>query len=190
MSSLIAISGACHSGKTTLINKACEQFPTRFARLSELMRKYDDESIDELRKRPSDYLKRQLTIIPQKILQENEALNSYDTRIVLVDRSLVDSLYYYTFYVDKSQLTPEELDSYFVFLNLLLVEIRNRYKAVLLLEPLKIVEEDKFRPKHLEVAQEAEWEMIKALTLGLRPCRRDPIITHADKALSVLESLH
>lgn len=157
---LTAVSGACHSGKTTLLNKIKERTPEAVI-LSELVRDKDIVSIDELRKRPSDFLAFEEEIIHAKIRQENEYVGS-GTTFAIADRSLMDSLYYLMHYLDKSGLTSDELTRYYKLAEKLITIVAGRYETVYLCHPIPRLDcKDTFRPT--SYSQTFEFNVIKAL---------------------------
>jgi deoxyadenosine/deoxycytidine kinase len=167
---IIALSGACHSGKSTFANEL-ENSIKNVESYDEVIRDYDFGSIDDVRENPEDYLQVQFEIICRKIKQEEQALKYSRDKIILFDRSLVDSLYYYTYYVDKSRVNT---DVYNDFLETLICKLKAHiekvYDLIFLFEPIKITDNaDDFRPKDLIQKQRSEYEIIKSLTYGF--CR-------------------
>lgn len=157
----IAFSGACHSGKTTLIKKI-KALDNDFVVLDEIIRDYNID-IDDVRSRPGEYLELQIKIITKKIQQERECVLFNK---VLIDRSIFDSTYYLNKYLDVNKLNNRQK----ILLNFLnnkifahYEKVNNIYDYIALLEPIKVSEEDKFRPKDLELIQREEYELIKEL---------------------------
>lgn len=168
---ILAFSGASFSGKTTFIENIKKYFGNSVVTFDEIIRSSSTLSIDELRKNTSEYLKTQLKIINEKILQEKYKTN-IKNKIFIFDRSLVDSYFYYLFYVDKAQLTDSEEKIYYDFLlNLqkeVEISINERYDKVFLFKPLNCIENnDKMRPRNLFGKQEQEYNLIRTLTHGI-----------------------
>ena len=111
---VIAFSGGCFSGKTSTI-EALEKIliskNIKVIKLNELMRNFTKNlSIDTLRtKFPNRYFKIEKQVISNKISDEEKAKKFYkdDTCVMLIDRALTVSLFYYVNYV-----RPFELASY------------------------------------------------------------------------------
>lgn len=173
---LIALSGACHSGKTTVIERMKQEIPEVGVALDPI-RQTGFQSIDELRKDPSRYLSVLGTAINMKISQEDDMLNRMERPVWLVDRSLVDSLFYLSFYLDKADLCVREREIYFSLVNRVISLIPGRYAAVAIFEPIPIEGTiDSMRPADLAASQQSEHKMIEALTLGLLQRTGIPII--------------
>ena len=164
---IIVFTGGCYSGKTTsmeIIKKLLEEQRKSVIFLDELIRKYNIESIDDIRKDANKYMDLQYDIISGKIQAELKSYYSnYD--YVLVDRSVTDSLFYLTFYVDKNNLDEEHQSKFinlFHHLNEYLLRVSDIYSYILEFQPIKnLIAEDKFRPQNLKELQEIEYEMIK-----------------------------
>lgn len=164
---IIVFTGGCYSGKTTsmeIIKKLLEEQGKSVIFLDELIRKYNIESIDDIRKDANKYMDLQYDIISGKIQAELKSYYSnYD--YVLVDRSVTDSLFYLTFYVDKNNLDEEHQSKFinlFHHLNEYLLRVSDIYSYILEFQPIKnLIVEDKFRPQNLKELQEIEYEMIK-----------------------------
>lgn len=169
----IAFSGGCFSGKTTTLNAlkdVLESSGLKVKTLDELIRKEKYTSIDELRKKPVTYLNTQFNIIQNKILQELKAFNSNEPVIWLFDRALTDSLFYYEFYVDKSNLNATCLREYCDFYNQLKYAVAYSFSRLDLLiefKPLKntAYNTDKMRPANLESLSEIEYTGIHRLNI-------------------------
>jgi hypothetical protein len=173
---LIACSGACHSGKSSFIKECVNMRPDLFMALEENIRAVVTD-IDEIRRQPEKYLELQFQRITLKEEEERAASKkaALEGMCVLVDRSLIDSLFYYTFYVDKSGLTPAYTEAYHQFHQKLMNWIaEDRYKMTLLFKPIKPTEKsvDDIRPDSIEVSQDTEWAMINALTRGLTSAKK------------------
>lgn len=164
---LIVFTGGCHSGKTSSINvieNILKQQNKSVISLSELIREYNIDSIDNIRKDPNAYVDIQYNIITGKILAEIDAKAS-DYDFILIDRSVTDSLFYLTFYVDKNNLDAEHQQKFiklFHYLNNYLKNINNIYSYIFEFVPIRELQEnDSFRPQNLKDFQEIEYEMIK-----------------------------
>jgi hypothetical protein len=126
--------------------------------------------IHMLRQDAIAYLSLQLDCIPAKIKQENEACLLNPDKLVLVDRSLIDSWFYLTFYLDKAHLTRHHLEAYHSLATLVVDSLPNRYRALVLMAPRPITQDvlnDPWRPQNLDLVQKLEWDMIRTLSLGL-----------------------
>ena len=160
----IAASGSVHSGKTTTINTIKKTFPVCKIH-DELIRDINIGSIDEIRKNADKYFDLQKHVITQKIKQEKEEYPQ--DLLVLYDRSLIDSYYYLTTYVDPKKLTkPEE---FYAFRSYLREEIDNslinRYDRIYIFKPIPYHSNDPYRPKNLNYeSQLAEYQEIRDLT--------------------------
>lgn len=165
---VIACSGASHSGKTTFMEKASQDF-NNVVLVDEKIRDYDI-NIDEIRQDPKAYLDLEIKIINDKIEDEIATKDQADS-IILIDRSLVDSYFYYTFYTDKSSYNQEDLQKYHDFLFKLTAvtesHMNNLYDYVFFFQPLRNhTRRDKFTQKNLALTQENEYQMMRALTKG------------------------
>lgn len=165
---VIAFSGASNSFKTTTINKIKDFFGDDAVVLDEVIRKQTDLSIDEIRSDANKYVDFQIDVITQKINQESEAIQKYDSKIILVDRTLVDSLMYYLLYVDKNQLSEESLKKYSDFYHHLesavTYSLNEVYDKIVFMFPQKPNLEDKYRTKKLAYLQKIESDTIYNLT--------------------------
>lgn len=166
---ILVFSGACHSGKTTSMNfikDLLESKGKKVVFLSEIIRSYNISSIDDIRRDPNMYMDLQDTIITEKIMSEIKAYQTFgEDTIVLVDRAITDSFFYFTFYVNKNELDDEHYEKFvslYSKLDYYLKQTDKIYTYVFEFEPIKeISEEDSFRPKRLKQAQNIEYEMIK-----------------------------
>lgn len=172
---VIAISGASHSGKTTFINNLQNKLRGQVEFYDEIIRNYDFSSIDDIRKDASQYFQIQKDIITQKIKQEEKAADkNKKDKLIIFDRSLADSIYYFTTYVDEKNLTDKEREDYYSFFVYIYKKAKehfaNVYDSVFLFEPINPESNtDSFRPSNLKERQTLEYLMIKTLTLGLSP---------------------
>lgn len=175
MSSIvIAVSGASHSGKTTFIEGVKSQFGEHVILYDEVIRRYT-KNIDEIRKNSKKYFELQLVIICEKIEQELKALiikESDENKIILIDRSLIDSLYYYTQYVDVNNLSEVDLKKYYVFVDKIINHIEysftNIYDKVIFFEPIDSSKNlDPMRPKDISLKQNLESFLIRSVLKGV-----------------------
>lgn len=169
----IAFSGGCFSGKSSSIEKLKELLgEENCIVLGEVMRDQKIRSIDDIRKYPKVYLGLQSKIILQKIKQELEAFKLNDNKIILIDRALSDSLFYLTFYLDKSQLNTDQLKELAQLYNLVFENayssFHERYDLVLNFLPIDSECTDKkFRPDNIKILKEVEHNIINTFTKGI-----------------------
>lgn len=159
----IAFSGASHSGKTTAIENIKKLYPD-FKVLNEVIRDRN-LNIDEIRTRPNDYFDLQLQIIKQKIDQE---IDHRHEKNLLIDRTLCDSLYYYTRYIDINKLSPKNVRKYYTFMFQLIEHIKYAgdvvYDKVIIMRPIIFNNlSDHFRPKNLKDIQQSEFQSISLI---------------------------
>lgn len=168
MKKIIAFSGACHSGKTTVIELLSNYYRKHGQAvkvLSEPIRSKICTSISDLRKDPSKYLAVQQYVINTRIEREIEAyLDDTDT-IYLIDRPIADSLYYLTFFTDKNNLSIDDIT---VFTNLFDRTIlhaktayANIYDNIILMPPIAYKTIDEYRPDYLNLISAMEYDLIK-----------------------------
>ena len=165
---IIACSGASHSGKTTFMEKISNDL-NNVVLIDEKIRDYNI-NIDEIRKDPKAYLDLEIRIINDKI-EDEIATKNKENSIILIDRSLVDSYFYYTFYTDKSSYDQEDLQKYHDFLFKLNAvtesHINNMYDYIFLFSPLRNhTRRDNYTQRNLALTQENEYQMMRTLTLG------------------------
>lgn len=170
MSRVIAFSGGCFSGKTTTMKIVKEQLESagyKVTVLDEIIRTVTDEPIDKIRKNPSSYLALQEKIITAKIEQELKAFEEDSNTIYLADRAITDSLFYLQNYVDKSNLTPSEIERFCKLHHTTVRHARkavgNCYFAIIEFRPLIGINTDTFRPKNIDFSKEYEYEAIHTL---------------------------
>ena len=168
----VVFSGGCYSGKTTTMKKAKEIFEKRGLKvvmLDELIRSSKlDCSIDLIRKSPSRYLQLQNEVIIGKIEQERVQHFMDEKCVVLCDRAITDSIFYLTFYVDKSQLTRDELqlleDLYAYADEYAKYAFSNVYDVIFEFKPLNNTDnDDTFRPDAIDISKLYEHRMISTL---------------------------
>lgn len=162
---IIGFAGSVGSGKTTIINKIHDRWPFDTIVVSELMRKKKIVSIDRLRGNPEKYLDVQEEIIKRKIQEEMDWAAYCETKVVLFDRTLADSLFYLTHYLRMSDLKPKSQKRYSDLVSLVVDYLRNKavYTHVFVCKPLKFINKDRYRPKNHELTQEVESAMISIL---------------------------
>ncbi|MGM0409149.1 MAG: AAA family ATPase [Bacillota bacterium] len=163
---IITLSGACHSGKTTLGKKLEDEIDgAKF--MQEIVRTHKFESIDKLREDTNKYFEFELDVIREKIEQE-KTLSKKDG-IYILDRNLIDNLYYYIRFIDESQLTPENKEKYNEFLielmDLCSEHANILYDNIILVQPINFDSvNDKYRPKDLKMIQKSEYRLIELYT--------------------------
>lgn len=162
-----AFSGPCNAGKTTLMHKIKERFGSDIHIVGECIRERIG-SIDAVRNNTAEYFRLQQEVIAQKIRQEDEA-KTKNGKLVLIDRSLADSLFYLTFYVDIKDLNPTLKDEYARFVKYLtdVARARKRYDVIFMMQPLPVKVKDAMRPTDLAVTQTIEHQIIETLNIGL-----------------------
>ncbi len=169
---IIALSGASHSGKTTFMETIKKKYPDNVILLNEEIRNLDIGDIDTIRQSPKAYLDLEIKIISAKIEAENLINSKHNNKIVLCDRSLIDSYFYYTFYVDKSTLDCDDLKKYHAFLSFLyntMIENCNYlYNYIYFLNPIStLTRQDEYTQKNLSLTQENEYKLMQILSKGV-----------------------
>jgi len=127
------------------------------------------DNIDALRRDPVRYIELQIEIISEKFNAEQAALKKHPNSIILTDRSLADSFFYYVFYVDKSMLTSLQLEKYtsfFKWLYFRTLTTARTYDHIFLFRPLPKKESDAMRPNELGLLQDVEFLFIRTLIHG------------------------
>jgi hypothetical protein len=166
----IVFSGGCCSGKTTTMGVAKEIFEKQgmeVIMLNEIVRRHAINSIEDLRKDGKSYLNFQYSIIHEKMKQELSLYAENKKCIVLCDRAISDSLFYLTFYTDKSSL---DRNSFAMFACLQRdiykhaeLAFGQLYTQLLEFKPLKLhieQEYDLYRPKNIDIIKHIEAENI------------------------------
>lgn len=169
---IIALSGASHSGKTAFMEKMKEKYPHDVVLLDEEIRDLDIGNIDEIRKDPIKYFELELKIIKAKMEAEANINENYKEKVILVDRSLVDSYFYYTFYIDKSNLPEEYQIKYHNFMNelysIMKDHMKDLYDIVYFFKPItELTRKDDYTQKNLMYTQLNEYRHMLMLTLGV-----------------------
>lgn len=198
---VIAFSGACHSGKTSTIESLSKALTLKgysVIVLNETIRNYINTSITELRKNPVEYLRIQNKVINEKIENELEVSamrNCGSDDIYLIDRTICDSLFYLTFYVDKANLTHQQ----FCSLTNLCNDIHKHaelaydfiYDNVVMFSP--IVEnytQCKFRPDNQLLVSQFEYTTIRAYNeYFLRKCGKLNKLIRVDTQINAVETI-
>lgn len=181
---MIAFSGGCHSGKTTLMNAVANKLREMGKNVivfKENAHKFIKKGgIDELRANPSKYLGFQETVIHERIDFEKKWLDgrlnkSTDTTVVLMDRPITDSLAYMFMYINVDSLSDTDKQRY----ENLIFEIHKhltRFWAtsaftIISLTPLKQscpISETDFRPAKINSVKDSE-HRVTNLLLDLYP---------------------
>lgn len=172
MSTIIAFSGASNSGKTTLMNKMKEWCTEHYGKesvkiLGEVIRR-EPVDITEVRKDGSDYFERQLKWTGEKMRMERELFWEPNPRLVLIDRSLADSLFYINFYINKSQLSPVQIAKFADFYRevsyTLKDHVQRLYNYIFMPTPIESITQDGFRYANLKAMQSVEYTEIRKNT--------------------------
>lgn len=162
----VACVGPCHSGKTTLMRRIKTAWPHHVHLVHENIRDRIS-NIDDVRSNSVTYFKLQQEVIARKIAEEDET-NKLDKKLIFIDRSLADSLFYLTFYTDIRKFTPEQKREFSTLVNLVHAACSvKRYDIIYMFSPLDISENDAMRPADLAVTQAIEHRMIETLNVGL-----------------------
>lgn len=162
--------GGCYAGKTTTmsrVKKSLEDNGQKVVILDEIMRRQKIKSIDHVRSSPKDYLAVQEKIVRERIEHEIALSEDNKIEIVLADRSIVDSLFYMTFYMNVNAFNEDELRRY----NNLLIDTVNHcnyahkkiYDRVYFFAPIDGATDDKYRPVNLDILKYTESMLIKVL---------------------------
>lgn len=169
MSKIIFFSGACNSGKSSALKLAELYLKDKGYQVKTLEESFIpvDASIDDLRKDANKYFEAQKEYILNRIAREKEIVVSQDNTIWLVNRALTDTLAYYLFYINKAELTEENVHEY-TTLYLTLIDYLytyannpNNYWCVHLVNSyLDIDLSKKSRPKYLKDLQIIEDSLI------------------------------
>jgi len=170
---VLVFTGGCYSGKTTsmqVIKEILEEKGKNVIFLDELIRRHKIGSIDEIRRDPNKYMELQNDIIRGKMDSEKYSYKNFnENTVILVDRSVTDSLFYLTFYVDKNSLDIEHQKQFITLFNDLndyLDTVSDIYTYIFEFTPLKeVIENDNFRPQNLKDLQNIEYKMIKKYNL-------------------------
>jgi len=168
MNVTFAFSGPCNAGKTTLMHKIKAKFGGRVHIVGECIRD-KITSIDVVRNSTQNYFKLQQRVVMEKIKQEDDALATKKGQLILVDRSLADSLFYTTFYIDIKDLADNQKVEYAKFVKTITetAKAKKRYDMVFMMQPLPITVKDPMRPTDLIVTQTIEHQLIEILNIGL-----------------------
>ena len=178
---VIALSGASHSGKTTFLTDAQEVLGNdNVICVTENIReieKVKEIGIENIRKDPLVYFDIQKEIITKKIRQEMEMMVKNENKIILVDRSLADSIWYLTKYVETSGFSDGKKAEYFDFLEKVHVQAEHSfaliYDAVFIFPPIEKENSEQtldiFRQDftYFHKSQSAEFSQIAVLNEGI-----------------------
>lgn len=173
----VAFSGGCFSGKTTTLNLLKDKLKGNgfeVVVLNENIREFLNASntIEDVRRDANAYFILQEDVITNKIIRERRFLRNLNLQktklIVLADRSLIDSLFYYLFYVDKNNLTRLNAENYETFYEKIDKSIKTAfehiYDLILMFEPLnKKCYDNTYRPISIDTLKYTESRMIKTL---------------------------
>lgn len=165
---VIVFSGGCFSGKTTTLNTFAAKTDNAHV-LGENIRNKGYTSIDDIRADASAYLTLQIEAITQKMNDEKNAFATLtNDDVVFVDRSIIDSLFYLTFYVDKHSLSDYDMDRFDSLLTSILEHAKwafsNFYDKVLFFKPLELECNDGVhRPAKIDALKHIESVMIYSL---------------------------
>lgn len=169
----IALSGASYSGKTTKMKELKSIYKDGLLLSDEVIRS-TNINISDVRSNASDYLKFELEVIKRKIENDfNKHIQAQkDNKILLIDRSIFDSMTYFYLYMKPSDLSEEDLKKFSEFDEYLYKEAIPFYNDILngifLFKPLKInqeiIKKDQYRQENLNHLQNVEYNMIKSLT--------------------------
>lgn len=185
---VIAFSGGCFSGKTTTMEKlkaALEKCGLRVSMLGELIREKCKTPIDYVRKNPNDYLVLQDDIIRSKIKEELLCICTQYYDVVLIDRAITDSLFYLTYYVDKSMLNDKCKQIFYSLYKYAAdhaqYAFREIYDLVLEFAPLEIKCTDNvYRPKDIDEVKVIENRLISALNEYYTDCKSEMSLQYID----------
>lgn len=119
MKKIIAFSGGCHSGKTTLMNEVAETLRNMNMEVivfKENAHKFLKKGgIDKLRANPTEYLTFQQLVIQERINFEKNVLKGLiggKDAVILLDRPITDSLAYMLMYINVDSLNAADLKLY------------------------------------------------------------------------------
>lgn len=173
MCKLIAFSGASNSGKTTTINKIIS-LNSDILHIDEIVRRREKINIDEIRSNPSEYLNFVCDITLKKIEEQSNIYQTYageTSKIVLLDRSIIDDLFYGAFYLEKSKLGDADLQRYAdVFKKVQEYIKANIYHKILIFQPIQFIDYDEgWRTEKLKHLQAFEYFFIRNMTYALYP---------------------
>jgi len=176
---IVTFSSSSHSGKTTFAEHIQKLLgKDNVIIYNEIIRRYDIKSIDDLRRDPNRYFKIQKEIITEKYDQEICARKDHQfqlgtkNKIIIFDRSLADSFYYYTKYVKVNLLSDENKKEFYEFQDKVYRWAADSfeyvYDRIILFNPIPLPEKlnDGFREKGLREKQMSEFHMIKLYSYG------------------------
>jgi uracil-DNA glycosylase/predicted ATPase len=180
---IFAFSGSSCSGKTTFAKYLKDILGDGVVFYDEMIRDILDNektTITEIRKDAKKYFNIQVKVIFDKMKQEDFALENQKDKIVIFDRSIVDSFYYFTHYIDKNILTGKYLEKY----NQILKKIIDRmykmpaiYDKIFMFSPISQYDGDNnYRINHGKIGQLNEYNTLNILTKGALGNRQDLLI--------------
>lgn len=171
----VVFSGGCYSGKTTtmltvkkMMQSDSELESYQIITLDEIVRNYAISSIDDIRKDARSYLRFQNDVVRQKIEAELDVMRLTKNTIVLIDRSITDSLFYVINYIDKASLNKDDLVMLHNLISDIISHINhalfNIYNVFVRFKPLNnVIECDTYRPNNLDMVSRIEYMLIDAL---------------------------
>lgn len=174
---IIAFSGGCFAGKTTLINALQEELRNEGRNVRVVAKvRYTRPivSIDDIRKDTHEYLKYEEYVTRGMMTLENDAFESRQDDIIILDRTVLDSLFYALFYLDKSALSKDELVTYHNLITDSISHIEfayeNIYDHVIFLSPrAESYRGDTFRPKHVDILKYTESAIVSMMNKAYAP---------------------
>lgn len=174
MSKTIFFMGGCCSGKTTAVNLLKDRLKAQGHNVSlikESMRDLTELPIEELRQKPSEYLKIEEQIIEKRIEKEIQAYNDTSNTIYLSDRSIFDSIFYLCNYVPTPFLNDAELTKFYEIyrrIQVYAIWSLKKVSGLILACPIYPKQSDwssinKFRPRQIDWASYYEHQKIREI---------------------------
>lgn len=190
---IFTVSGASHSGKTTLIKEACKLIPNAVPHYEEI-RSYKLDDIASLRSKPDDYFELQLDMILTRISTERSFITggkSRDSSVLILDRNLLDNLFYVTTFIDVNSLKLINRKQYTTLVRLLsnmAVFNVNHYKRMFTLDPIPVNTIDPYVSKDMGANQQhGEYVTISRMVMDHAVKSGDPLkfvpLKHTESAL-------
>lgn len=161
MAKLIAFSGGCHSGKTTILNLVADKLENvgmNVVKFNELAREkisFNETltDIDAIRRHCLSYYNLQKEIVNAKMEQEVTAIMDESDTIYLADRALTDSLFYFQNYTSPWKFNKYGKTGFYKLWNALtehLDKYFDEYEYVFEFKPIQIGQDnsafDLYRP--------------------------------------------
>lgn len=156
---IFTISGASHSGKTSLIREVCKRIPNAIPHYEEI-RNYKLDDMSSLRSKPDAYFELQLDMILARISTERAFITggkSKDSSVVILDRNLLDNLFYVTTYIDVNSLkliNRKQHTSLVRLLSNMAVFNVNHYKRMFTLDPIPVTGNDPYVSSAMDSASQ------------------------------------